>query len=129
MKIDHVAIWCLDLEKMRYFYEYFFDTKCDEKYEDKNVGFASYFLTLPDGIRIELMAMDTVELPISDVYTQFIGLAHLAFSLGSETKVDDLTKKLVSDGYELLDGPCRTDNDYYVSVVLDPEGNRLELMV
>lgn len=129
MKINHIAIWCLDLEVMRHFYENLFKAECNEKYEDKNVGFASYFLTLPDGFRIELMTMDSVLESGADVYTQFIGWAHLAVSLGSEKNVDELTEKLVSEGYALLEGPYHTGDGYYESVILDPEGNRLELTV
>ena len=43
--------------------------------------------------------------------------------------VDELTQRLVNDGYERLDGPRRTGDGYYESVVLDPEGNRIEITV
>jgi lactoylglutathione lyase len=56
-----------------------------------------------------------------------MGLTHLAISLGSETAVDELTKKLRSEGVTVLDGPRRTGDGYYESVVLDPEGNRIEI--
>lgn len=129
MKINHIAIWCIDLEEMKKFYVDLFKAKCNERYEDESVGFASYFLTLSDGFRIELMTMDSVVIPETDKYAQFIGWAHLAVSLGSEKRVDELTEKLVSEGHELLDGPYYTGDGYYESVILDPEGNRLELTV
>jgi lactoylglutathione lyase len=56
-----------------------------------------------------------------------MGLTHVAISLGSETAVDELTKKLRSEGVTVLDGPRRTGDGYYESVVLDPEGNRIEI--
>ncbi len=40
---------------------------------------------------------------------------------------DALTARLRDDGYAVLDGPRRTGDGYYESVVLDPDGNRLEL--
>lgn len=55
MRIEHVAIWCQKLEEMKYFYEHFFNAKSNDKYENSTKGFCSYFLTLPDGPRIELM--------------------------------------------------------------------------
>ena len=58
-----------------------------------------------------------------------MGLTHLAISLGSETLVDDLTNRLRASGAAILEGPRRTGDGYYESVVLDPEGNRLELTV
>ena len=59
----------------------------------------------------------------------FIGYIHLAFSVGSEAVVEALTKRLQEDGYEILDGPRRTGDGYYESVVLDPEKNRIEITV
>ena len=60
---------------------------------------------------------------------QFIGFIHLAFSVGSEDKVNALTAKLAEDGFEVLEGPRRTGDGYYESVVLDPENNRIEITV
>jgi len=56
-----------------------------------------------------------------------MGLTHLAISLGSEAAVDELTARLRAEGIVVLDGPRRTGDGYYESVVLDPEGNRIEI--
>jgi lactoylglutathione lyase len=56
-----------------------------------------------------------------------MGLAHFALSVGSERRVDELTQRLAHDGYPVLDGPRRTGDGYYESVVLDPDGNRVEI--
>jgi len=58
---------------------------------------------------------------------QRMGLTHLAVSVGSESGVDELTHRLRRDGYEALDGPRRTGDGYYERVVLDPDGNRIEI--
>jgi lactoylglutathione lyase len=34
---------------------------------------------------------------------------------------------LRADGYRVLDGPRTTGDGYYESVVLDPDGNRVEI--
>lgn len=65
----------------------------------------------------------------NDIYQQFTGLIHFAVSVGSEEKVDKLTALLQQDGYELIDGPRRTGDGYYESVILDPEKNRIEITV
>jgi lactoylglutathione lyase len=59
---------------------------------------------------------------------QRMGLTHLAVTLGSEQLVDTLTSRLRRDGYDVVDGPRRTGDGYYESVVLDPDGNRLEIV-
>lgn len=58
---------------------------------------------------------------------QRMGLTHLAIALGSERLVDRLTARLKDDGHPVLDGPRRTGDGYYGSVVLDPDGNRIEI--
>jgi lactoylglutathione lyase len=56
-----------------------------------------------------------------------MGLTHLAIAVGSELRVDELTRQLRADGFSILDGPRRTGDGYYESVVLDPDGNRIEI--
>ncbi len=56
-------------------------------------------------------------------------LTRLAISIGSEAMVDWLTQKLRKDGFPIEDGPRRTGDGYYESVVLDHDGNRIEIAV
>lgn len=58
---------------------------------------------------------------------QRMGLTHLALSVGSVERVDELTNRLREDGYPILDGPRRTGDGYYESVTLDPDGTRVEI--
>ena len=126
MKIEHVALWVSDLERTRAFYEAYFRATAGPKYTNAAKGFESYFLTLPSGgARLELMRRS--DLPVRPPGAEHTGWAHLAFSVGSTGAVDALTERLRAGGFEVVDGPRRTGDGYYESVVLDPEGNRVEV--
>ena len=103
MKLDHVAIWAVDIELMRSFYEKYFDARSSSKYENERKRFSSYFLTLPGGGRLELMHRPDIQrLSDSPRSHEFIGYAHLGVELGSRDAVDTLTWRLQSDGFPLL---------------------------
>lgn len=129
MKIEHIALWTKDLEKLKSFYERYFNAKAGEKYANQEKLFESYFLSFEDGCRLELMQMTSVHDSTNDVYKQFTGLIHFAVSTGSKEEVDSLTHRLKHDGFEILDGPRTTGDGYYESIVLDPDGNRVEITI
>lgn len=127
-KISHIALYCKDLEGIRIFYETYFGAKSNEKYTNSKKGFESYFLSFEDGATLEIMTKTAIE-KASMVKSEFLGFTHLAFSVGSEEQVNNLTEKLRVDGYEIA-GECRwTGDGYYESVILDPEGNRIEITI
>lgn len=125
--IEHVALWTPDLERARGFYERYFDVMAGDKYVNSEKDFSSYFLTFESGARLELM--HTPELSSAASQGPVIGYGHIAISLGSEEAVDRMTEALRADGYPVESGPRRTGDGYYESVVLDPDGNRVELTV
>lgn len=126
MKLEHVALWARDIERMRAFYEKYFDGRSSPKYENQRKRFTSYFLTFPGGGRLELMHRPDIEaIPGTQSLREFIGYAHLGVELGSRAAVDALTRRLQGDGFPLLDGPRLTGDGYYESMVADPEGNRI----
>lgn len=126
-KITHVAIYCLDLEKMRMFYEKYFGAKSNEKYINVTKGFESYFLSFEDGCALEIMTKLCVK--DSPGKEEMLGLTHLAISVGSKAKVDELTILLEQEGFPVIGQPRTTGDGFYESVVLDPENNRLEITV
>ncbi|MEO0896583.1 MAG: VOC family protein [Bacteroidota bacterium] len=125
--IEHIAIWVKDLEKMRAFYESYFGANSGEKYHNPTKNFYSYFLSFEQGPRLELMNMPSIPENQMDIYEQFTGLIHFAISLGSEQAVDEMTEKIRREGLEIVGEPRWTGDGYYESVILDPEGNRVEL--
>ena len=55
------------------------------------------------------------------------GIAHFAISVGSKEAVNSLTERLRADNYIIKSEPRTTGDGYYESVVLDPEGNYVEI--
>jgi lactoylglutathione lyase len=129
MKIEHLAIWTEDLEGMKVFYVKYFHAIAGEKYHNPKKNFESYFLTLGDGARLELMRKSQINPSGKGVYQEFTGLAHFALAVGSREKVNSITDQLRKDGFEIIGDPRTTGDGYYESVVLDPEGNRIEITV
>jgi lactoylglutathione lyase len=125
-RVEHVALWTRDLERLRDFYRRYFGATSNDGYHNQRKQFRSCFLTLASGARIELMNVPGLR---DSSQEKRVGIAHLALALGSREAVDALTERLRADGYPVLGGPRTTGDGYYESVVLDPDGNRLELTV
>jgi len=126
MKIEHIAIWTNDIEKMKRFYLKFFKLKANEKYYNPKKEFSSYFLSFDTGARIELMHKPEIEKSFAELRT-VLGLTHFAISLGSKIQVDQLTNQIGKEGYKIIGKPRTTGDGYYESVIEDPEGNLIEL--
>jgi len=125
--IDHVALWVEDLDQVIEFYVEIFGATSGPLYRNVQKGFASRFLNFESGSRIEVMTSSTLSPLRHPAGAQRMGLTHLAIAMGSEQAVDEATERLRSRGVAILDGPRRTGDGYYESVVLDPAGNRVEL--
>ena len=131
MRIDHVALWTVDLERARLFYEKYFDAKAGLKYFNPKKSFESYFLSFKDGCRLEIMQMPGI-IPLDPEHSRekrYSGLIHFAISVGNKNNVDTLTEKLRVDGYDVVGEPRLTGDGYYESVVLDPDGNHIEITI
>jgi lactoylglutathione lyase len=85
------------------------------------------FLSFANGGRIEVMKTTTLTPVAFEPGAQRMGLTHLAIAVGSQQLVDELTQRIKDDGYQVPDGPRKTGDGYYESVVVDPDGNRLEI--
>jgi lactoylglutathione lyase len=126
-RIHHLALWTRDLDRVCDFYARTFDARVGALYENRAKGFASRFLSFDDGASIEVMASTALSLERQEPGRQRLGFTHVAISLGSEQAVDSLARRLQEQGVEVVDGPRRTGDGYYECVVLDPEGNRVEV--
>ena len=127
MKIEHVAAYVNDLEKARDFFVEFLNGMSNGGYHNQNTGFRSYFISFEDGARLELM--NKPGMAEEGKSPDRTGYAHLAFSVGSKERVDELTDQLKAAGYEVLSGPRTTGDGYYESCIVAIEGNLIELTV
>jgi lactoylglutathione lyase len=123
-RIEHVGVWVRDIDTVAAFYARYFGARIGERYENPRKGFASRFLALGDGARLELMTRVDVTDAASRVQ---LGLAHVAITVPGEAAVDALAAQLRAAGVPIDDGPRRTGDGYYECVVRDPEGNRVEI--
>lgn len=128
MRIDHVALYCLDLEGMKEFFVSYFYGVPNNMYHNPKTGLKTYILSFEDSdTRLELMTRPEVKIEEEDIYRQ--GFIHLSFSVGSKEKVDNLTKILNDDGYQVLSSPRTTGDGYYESCIVGPEKLLIEITV
>lgn len=126
MKIEHIAIYCKDLEKAKRFFTEYFGALAGELYRNEKTGFSSYFLTFDSGCRLEIMNRPDLG---ASKEKDVCGLSHIAFSVGGRQAVDELTDRLRQDGYPIIGEPRVTGDGYYESVIADHEGNLIEITV
>jgi lactoylglutathione lyase len=125
MKIEHIAMYVNDLEAARDFFVKYLGGKSNDGYHNKTTDFRSYFISFDDGARLELMnktGLSDLDKPLNRT-----GYIHIAFSVGSKEAVDDLTKRLKDDGFEVVSGPRTTGDGYYESCIIAIEGNQIEI--
>lgn len=127
MRIEHVALFVLDLEKSRDFFVKYFSGKSNDIYHNEKTGFKSYFISFDDGARIELISKPSITDERKELLST--GFSHIALSVGSKESVDAITDRLRENGFLVKSNPRTTGDGYYESVILDYEGNEIEITV
>ena len=128
MRIDHIALYCVDIEAMRDFFVSHFGCTSNEQYHNPRTGLRTYILTLPDGgARIEIMARPEVTEPVTERFRA--GYIHFSLAVGSKQAVDAKTQELQADGFSFISGPRTTGDGYYESCIAGPEGILIEITV
>ena len=126
MRIDHIALFCRDLEVMRQFFLDYFEAVSNEQYHNPRTGLRTYILSFTEGsTRLELMQRPDVADANPSVAA--IGYVHISIAVGSKRDVDLLTRRLADDGYPVVSGPRTTGDGYYESCIIGPEGILIEI--
>jgi lactoylglutathione lyase len=126
-QIEHIALATNDLERLRDFYLQFGAVAAPPS-TNAHSGLRSCVLDFC-GVRLELLERPgNGEGVAGDGRSP--GLLHLGFALGSADAVDELSGVIAAAGHRVLERPHRSGElSRYVSVVLDPDGNRVKLTV
>lgn len=127
VRIEHIALYVNDLEAAKDFFVKYFGAIPNDGYHNLNTDFRSYFLSFDSGSRLEIMnrpSMDHLEKTM-----QRTGYIHLAFSVGSKERVDEVTSELEKGGYKVISGPRTTGDGYYESCIIGIEGNQIEITI
>ena len=125
-RIAHLAMLTRDVERLCAFYVRYFDAHAGAPYHsERQRGFASRFLTFPEGeSRLEVITIPELE---SAPAARLVGYAHLALAVGSRDAVVALTERMRDDGVQVISEPRVTGDGYFESVVRDPDGNEVEV--
>ncbi len=124
MQIEHIAMYVRDLEEAKAFFEKYFNAKSNQKYYNASKNFSSYFLSFESGARLEIMHKPEIPKKADNICT---GYVHLAFSVGSREKVNELTERLQADGYDIASPVRITGDGYYESCIIGFENNLIEI--
>ena len=127
MKIEHIAMYVNDLDAAKDFFVKYLDGKANDGYHNTKTDFRSYCISFDDGARLEIM--NKPGMVDADKHLNRTGLIHIAFSVGSKERVDELTGRLKADGYDAVSGPRVTGDGYYESCIVAIEGNQIELTI
>ena len=126
MKIDHIALFCKNLEQMRQFFIDYFEAVSNELYHNPRTGLRTYILSFTKGsTRLELMQRPDVA--DADPSVAVIGYIHISIAVGNKKAVDAKTQELRDAGYPVVSGPRTTGDGYYESCILGPEGIQIEI--
>ena len=127
MEIEHIAMYVNDLDAAKDFFVTFLGGVSNSGYYNEKTGFKSYFISFEDGARLEIMNKSNM---IDDPKVlNRTGYAHIAFSVGSKEKVNEVTEKAREAGFEVISGPRTTGDGYYESCIVAIENNQIEITV
>lgn len=108
MTLEHVAIWTQNLEQLKDFYVTYFGGLPNEKYNNPQKQFSSYFIRFKSGARLELMSRPDIPANVNDsIVKQYLGIIHLAFGVDTMDELDRKAEELKNAGFQILSGSAK----------------------
>jgi lactoylglutathione lyase len=86
VRIEHIAIWTQDIERLASFYRTYFGAAVADKYTNASKGFESRFLRFEAGARLEVMCMAMLSPVKYPPGAQRMGVTHVALSVASRLR-------------------------------------------
>lgn len=126
MKIAHVAIYTRDLKRLCQFYCRWFGGKAGSECDDAAKSASSCFLRFGSGAELELMNRQELGETVRREFAA--GFTHLAFEAETKSKVEALTAQMRENGVPVINAPRETEDGRFESCILDPDGNRVEIV-
>jgi len=127
VQIEHIALATSDLQRLCIFYRQL-GAVVSSASTDSDTGLRICVFDFC-GTRLEVFERPGTRPDVAGG-ERSPGLIHVGFALGSADAVDELTGSLAAAGHRVLEPPHRSSElGRYESVVLDPDGNRLKLIV
>jgi lactoylglutathione lyase len=97
MKIVNVGIYVSDIEKVKAFFEHYFDARTEAVLNDESSNYYSYILALDEGAFIELMNKPTLVDDAKD--PNRTGIAHININVGSKERFASIVDEFKKEGY------------------------------
>jgi lactoylglutathione lyase len=125
LSIEHLALWTRDLEGLKQFYERRLGAQAGELHRSARQPLQSYFLEFGSGTRLEIMTSPELD---DGPMPRRVGLTHFALRVGSREEVDRFVERLREEKVVIAGEPRLTGDGYYEAIILDPDGNSIELI-
>ena len=127
MQIERMVLLVAELNKTKSFYQKYFRAQVAQEFYDDEAGSQGCLLKFSNQINLELLQGSGRHFTPGDT-NRHSGYIRLAISVGSGEMVESLTKAMVNDGFECVLDPKPDFADKMHAIVLDPDGNEVELL-
>ncbi len=121
MKLNHIAFWTQDIDRLFAFYQKYFEGQVIFSKEIPN--FKCTFIKICSSVVLEIMSVPNLE-KRKNKFT--VGHSHISLEVDSKGEVDRLTAYFENEGIPFEKKREQYDDGFYESAIIDPDGNIIE---